>query len=50
MNVIRNLASYRDYSMNGFFVLIDQAKAFDRVNHEYLTYDDGGLGLQREIP
>ena len=33
-DVIRNLASYRDHSLNGFFVLIDQAKAFDRVNHE----------------
>ena len=35
-DIIRNLASYRDYSMNGFFVLIDQSKAFDRVSHEYL--------------
>ena len=35
-DVIRSLASYKDHAMNGFFVLVDQAKAFDRVNHEYL--------------
>ena len=35
-DVIRNLASYKDHAMNGFFVLVDQAKAFDRVDHEYL--------------
>ena len=30
-DVIRNLASYKYHAMNGFFVLVDQAKAFDRV-------------------
>ena len=45
-DVIRNLASYRDYSKNGFFVLIDQAKAFDRVNHEYLFMTMETLGFK----
>ncbi len=35
-DVIRNLDSYRDESAEGFLVCIDQEKAFDRVNHDYL--------------
>ena len=45
-NVIRNLASYKDRAMNGFFVLVDQAKAFDRVNHEYLFMTMEALGFK----
>ena len=48
-DVIRNLASYRDHSMNGFFVLIDQAKAFDRVNHEYLFMTMEALGIKGDF-
>ena len=45
-DVIRNLASYKDHAMNGFFVLVDQAKAFDRVNHEYLFMTMEALGFK----
>ena len=45
-DVIRNLASYKDHAMNGFFVLVDQAKAFDRVNHEYLFMTIEALGFK----
>ena len=48
-DVIRNLASYRDHSMNGFFVLIDQAKAFDRINHEYLFMTMEALGFKGDF-
>ena len=48
-DVIRNLASYRDRSMNGFFVLIDQAKAIDRVNHEYLFMTMEALGIKGDF-
>ena len=48
-DVIRNLASYRDHSMNGFLVLIDQAKAFDRINHEYLFMTMDALGFKGEF-
>ena len=48
-DVIHNLASYRDNSMNGFFVLIDQAKAFDRVNHEYLFMTTEALGFKGDF-
>ena len=36
VDFIRNLDIYRDYSEDGYFILFDQAKAFDRVNHDYL--------------
>ena len=45
-DVTCNLASYRDYAMNGFFVLIDQAKAFDRVNYKYLFMTMEALGFK----
>ena len=45
-DVIRNLVSYKDHAMNGFFVLVDQAKAFDRVNHEYLFMTMEALGFK----
>ena len=45
-HVIRNLASYKDHAMNGFFVLVDQAKAFDRVNHVYLLMTMEALGFK----
>ena len=45
-DVIRNLASYKDHAMNGFFVLVDQAKTFDRVNHEYLFMTMEALGFK----
>ena len=45
-DVIRNLASYKDHVMNGFFVLVDQAKAFDRVNHEYLLMTMEAFGFK----
>ena len=48
-DVIHNLASYRDHSMNGFFVLIDQAKAFDHVNHEYLFMTMEALGFKGDF-
>ena len=32
--------------MNGFSVLVDQAKAFDRVNHEYLFMTMEALGFK----
>ena len=36
IEIIRNLSSYRDDAYSGYFVLIDQEKAFDRINHEFL--------------
>ena len=48
-DVIRNLASYRDHSQSGFFVSIDQAKAFDRVNHEYLFMTMEALGFNGDF-
>ena len=48
-DVIRNLASYRDHSKSGYFVLIDQAKALDRVNHEYLFMTMEALGFNGEF-
>ena len=47
--VICNLASYTDHSMNGFFVLIDLAKAFDHVNHEYLFATMEVLGFKGDF-
>ena len=44
-DVIHNLASYRHHSKSGYFVLTDQAKAFDRVNHEYLFMTMKALGF-----
>ena len=35
--------------MNGFFVLIDQAKTFDRVNHEYLFMTMEALGFKGDF-
>ena len=48
-DVIRNLASYRDHSESGFFVLIGQAKAFDRVNHDYLFITMEALGFEGDF-
>ena len=45
-DVIHNLASYKDHAMNGFFILVDQAKAFDCVNHEYLFMTMEALGFK----
>ena len=35
-DIIRNLANYRDGMEEGYFIMLDQTKAFDRVNHQYL--------------
>ena len=48
-DIICNLASYRDHSMNGFFVLIDQAKAFDCVSLEYLFMTRKALGFKGDF-
>ena len=45
-DIIRNLDSYRDYSEDGYFILLDQAKAFDRVNHDYLFKTLDNLGMK----
>ena len=36
IEIIRNLSSYRDEAFSGYFVQIDQEKAFDRLNHDYV--------------
>ena len=36
--------------MNGFFVLVNQAKGFDRVNHEYLFMTMEALGFKEIFP
>jgi hypothetical protein len=43
--IIRNIASFRKYSEQGYLVLIDQIKAFDRVNHKYLFKTMEKLGI-----
>ena len=35
-DIIRNLTNYRDDMEEGYFIMLDQTKAFDRVNHQYL--------------
>ena len=35
-DIIRNLVTFRENMDHGYFVLIDQNKAFDKVNHDYL--------------
>ncbi len=48
-DIIRNIATYRDYSYNGYLILIDQTKAFDRVNHEYLYKTLEKLGINGDF-
>ena len=45
IEIIRNLSSYRDEAFSGYFVQIDQEKAFDRLNHEYLFKTMEALGI-----
>ena len=35
-DIIRNLVTFRENMDHGYFVSIDQSKAFDKVNHNYL--------------
>ena len=35
-DVIRNINEIRNHNKDGYLILIDQAKDFDRVNHNYL--------------
>ena len=35
-DIIRNIDTFRQYANEGYIVLLDQTKAFDRVNHNYL--------------
>ena len=44
--IIRNLDSYRNQSDNGYFITIDQEKAFDRLNHKYIFTSLNKLGIQ----
>ena len=44
-DIIRNISSFRKYSKQGYLVLIDQIKAFDRVNHKYLFRTMEKLGI-----
>ena len=43
--IIRNLDTYRNESYDGYFMLIDQEKAFDRVNHKYMFETLFNLGI-----
>ena len=45
IEIIRNLSSYRDEAFSGYFVQIDQEKAFDRLNHDYLFKTMETLGI-----
>ena len=45
IEIIRNLSSYRDEAFSGYFILIDQEKAFDRMNHTYIFQTLEKLGL-----
>ncbi len=44
-DVIRNIDSFRNNAEEGYLVLMDQQKAFDRVNHTYLFKVLSHLGI-----
>ena len=44
-DVIRNINEVRNHNTDGYLVLIDQAKAFDRVNHDYLFQTMEHMGI-----
>ena len=46
--IIRNIDTYRQ-SETGYLVLLDQTKAFDRVNHEYLFTTLEHLGIKGDF-
>ena len=48
-DIIRNLATFRDYMDDGYFVTIDQSKAFDKVNHKYLIKVLEHIGLKGDF-
>ena len=44
-DVIRTINEIRNHNTDGYLVLIDQAKAFDRVNHQYLFSTMAHMGI-----
>ena len=48
-DIIPNVGNYRDYSEDGYFILLDQAKAFHRVNHDYLFKTLENLGIKGDF-
>ena len=48
-DIIRNLDTIRNYSDKGYLVLLDQTKAFDRVNHDYLFAALEAVGMNGSI-
>ena len=48
-DIIRNLDTYIKHSNNGYIILLDQTKAFDRVNHQYLFTVLQKLGIKGNI-
>jgi hypothetical protein len=47
--IIRNISNYRDEMESGFLILLDQAKAFDRVNHQYLFKVMKEMGIKGDF-
>ena len=48
-DIIRNLATFRDNMDEGYFVTIDQSKAFDKVNHDYLLKVLEHIGIKGDF-
>ena len=48
-DIIRNLANYRDDMEEGYFIMLDQTKAFDRVNHQYLFKVMDHIGVKGDL-
>ena len=48
-DIIRNLATFRENMDHGYFVSIDQSKAFDKVNHDYLMKVLKHIGITEDF-
>ena len=48
-DAIHNLATQRDEMGDVYFIMFDQRKAFDRVNHKYLLNVLQHIGVQGDI-
>ena len=44
-DIINNINTYRNHANKGYLLLIDQTKAFDRVNHNYLFKTIEKMGI-----
>ena len=48
-DIIRNLTNYRDDMEEGYFIMLDQTKAFDRVNYQYLFKVLDHIGIKSDF-